>query len=80
MILAVLHKLFVGDVHGVYVVICCTYDYISFSSLSSFSFSSLSSLFFFFFFGSTFYYATVYNTCTAYLRRSQQVIIEEGKD
>jgi hypothetical protein len=36
--------------------------------------------FFFFFFGSTFYYATVYNTCTAYLRRSQQVIREEGKE
>jgi hypothetical protein len=35
---------------------------------------------FFFFFESSFYYATVSNTCTAYLRRSQQVMGEEGED
>jgi hypothetical protein len=35
---------------------------------------------FFFFFESSFYYATVSNTCTAYLRRSQQVIGEKGKE
>jgi hypothetical protein len=35
---------------------------------------------FFFFFESTFYYTTVSNTCTAYSRRSQQVIREEGEE
>jgi hypothetical protein len=37
---------------------------------------SRSSISFFFFFESSFYNATVSNTCTAYLRRSQQVIGE----